>query len=84
MCRDLNLHALQGVIFDHACGLDQYILNREPAEFEYLRCLVDGAHWQVNLLMLDHPNLQISYSKLLLGTEETQETRQIWWPYRVF
>ena len=47
MCRDINLHALQGVIFDHACGLDQYILNREPREFEYLRCLVDGAHWQV-------------------------------------
>ena len=49
MCRDVNLHALQGVIFDHACGLDQYILNREPKEFEYLRCLVDGAHWQVRL-----------------------------------
>jgi hypothetical protein len=47
MCRDINLHALKGVIFDHACGLDQYILNREPCEFEYLRCLVDGAHWQV-------------------------------------
>ena len=47
MCRDVDLNALQGVIFDHACGLDQYILNREPKEFEYLRCLVDGAHWQV-------------------------------------
>ena len=47
MCRDIDLHALQGVIFDFACGLDQYILNREPREFEYLRCLVDGAHWQV-------------------------------------
>ena len=21
-------------------------LNREPREFEYLRCLVDGSHWQ--------------------------------------
>lgn len=47
MCRDVDLHALQGVIFDHACGLDQYLLNREPREFEYMRCLVDGAHWQV-------------------------------------
>ena len=47
MCRDVDLNALQGVIFDHACGLDQYLLNREPREFEYLRCLVDGAHWQV-------------------------------------
>ena len=47
MCRDVDFHALQGIIFDHACGLDQYILNMEPKEFEYLRCLVDGAHWQV-------------------------------------
>jgi hypothetical protein len=45
MCRDLNLHQLKGVIFDHSCGLDQYLLNREPREFEYLRCLVDGSHW---------------------------------------
>jgi hypothetical protein len=47
MCRDVNLYSLKGVIFDHACGLDQYLLNRVPREFEYLRCLVDGAHWQV-------------------------------------
>ena len=47
MCRDINLHELKGIIFDHSCGLDQYLLNREPREFEYLRCLVDGAHWQV-------------------------------------
>ena len=47
MCRDINLLELRGVIFDHANGLDQYLLNREPREFEYLRCLVDGAHWQV-------------------------------------
>ena len=47
MCRDVDLENLEGVIFDHACGLDQYMLNREPKEFEYLRCLVDGAHWQV-------------------------------------
>ena len=45
MCRDLNLEQLKGVIFDHSCGLDQCILNREPREFQYLRCLVDGSHW---------------------------------------
>ena len=28
MCRDIDLNALEGVIFDHACGLDPYILNR--------------------------------------------------------
>ena len=46
MCHDINLHTLLGVIFDFACGLDQYILKREACEFEYLRCLVDSAHWQ--------------------------------------
>ena len=45
MCRDIDLFKLKGVIFDHSCGLDQYILNREPREFKFLRCLVDGAHW---------------------------------------
>ena len=47
MCRDIDMHALKGVVFDFACGLDQYILNCEPSEFEFLRLLVDGAHWQV-------------------------------------
>jgi hypothetical protein len=45
MCRDLNLHQLKGVIFDHSCDLDQYLLNHEPREFEYLRSIVDGSHW---------------------------------------
>ena len=40
------MNQLEGVIFDFACGLDPYILNREPREFQYLRTLVDGAHWQ--------------------------------------
>ena len=51
MCRDINLHELQGVVFDFACGLDQYILNREPLEFQYLQLLVDGAHWQVYIFI---------------------------------
>ena len=45
MCRDLDMQKLKRVFFDHSCGLDQYILNREPLEFEFLRCLVDGSHW---------------------------------------
>lgn len=45
MCRNLSMRKLKGVIFDNACGLDRYILNREPREFQYLRCLVDGSHW---------------------------------------
>ena len=46
MCRDVDMRSLEGIIFDHACGLDPYILNREPREFQFLRCLVDGSHWQ--------------------------------------
>ena len=62
MSRDVDLFNLEGVIFDHACGLDPYILKRynvllcndlklcmhlrKPREFEFLRCLVDGSHWQ--------------------------------------
>ena len=51
MCHDINMHELKGVIFDFPCGLDQYMLNREPLEFEYLRLLVDGGHWQVSQLV---------------------------------
>ena len=28
MCRDVDMTKLEGVIFDHACGLNGYILNR--------------------------------------------------------
>ena len=47
MCRQHEMTTLEGVIFNHACGLDAYILNREPREYEFLRCLVDGSHWQL-------------------------------------
>ena len=40
------MEVLEGIIFYFACGLDPYLLNREPREFQYLRTLVDGAHWQ--------------------------------------
>ena len=46
MCRDIDLNNLEGIIYDFACGLDPYILNREPREFEFIRTLVDGSHWQ--------------------------------------
>ena len=41
---DIEIERLSG---KNAQLLDQIILNREPREFEYLRLLVDGAHWQV-------------------------------------
>ena len=43
--RELDHKKLEGVIYDHGCGLDNYILNREPEKYEYLRVLVDGSHW---------------------------------------
>ena len=37
---------LEGVIFDFACNLHRYALNREPLDFKNIRFLVDGSHWQ--------------------------------------
>ena len=71
MCRDINMHGLKGVVFDFACGLDQYILNREPREFEYLRLLVDEAHWQVVVILSSSLNYLIV---LLSGTKEAETT----------
>ena len=42
--RDINLKNLEGVIYDHACGLQKYALNREAQKFEFTRFLVDGSH----------------------------------------
>ena len=33
------------IIINFSCGLDGYILNRDPRDYEYKRTLVDGAHW---------------------------------------
>ena len=46
MNRKLNLKKLKGVIFDFACGLHRYCLNREPKDFEFTRFIVDGSHYQ--------------------------------------
>ena len=69
MCRDLDLYSLKGVIFDHACGLDQYLLNREPREFEFLKCLGDGAHWQVWIYCF----FVYLYNKLLMIIHQGQK-----------
>jgi hypothetical protein len=45
-CRDVDLDTLEGAIFDFACALQPYVLNREARPAEFLRFLVDGAHWQ--------------------------------------
>ena len=72
MCRDINLHELKGVIFDFACGLDQYMLNREPLEVDFLRLLVDGGLWQVSQFSL--VCFHINDIIFMTGTKETQTT----------
>ena len=42
MCRDLEVDNLKGIFYDNACNFHTYLLGREPREWEYLRCLVDG------------------------------------------
>ena len=46
MCRDIDMSKLKGIIYDNACNFHNYLLNREPREWQFLRCLVDGAHYR--------------------------------------
>ena len=42
----VRISTFGGVTSYFACGLHQYLLNREPAQFEKVWFLVDGSHWQ--------------------------------------
>ena len=44
-CRDIDMDSLQGILVDHACLVDPYILNREAEMIQWKLLLVDGAHW---------------------------------------
>ena len=44
-CRDIDQNALKTVIFYFACGLHPFVLNREAKNYEFVRFLVDGSHW---------------------------------------
>ena len=46
MTRDINEDALQGILVDHACIFEQYMMNREAKFLEKMNVLVDGSHWQ--------------------------------------
>ena len=48
MCRDINMGegGLEGVVFDFGCNLHNYLLNREPREFQFKRVLVDSFHYR--------------------------------------
>ena len=39
MTRDIDWSNMEGLIEDFACGVDPYVLNREPVDFQYLRLL---------------------------------------------
>ena len=43
-CRDIDMDNLEGILVDHACLVDPYILNREAEMLEFKLLLVDGAH----------------------------------------
>lgn len=49
----------KGIIFDFACGAHSYCLNREPREFEYIRFLVDSAHYRGHKKMKRNTNRSI-------------------------
>ena len=44
-CREIDRFKLKGIVYDFACGLNTYVLNREPSPYQYTRFLVDGCHW---------------------------------------
>ena len=44
-CRDIDINNLKGILVDHACLVDPYILNREAEMIQWKLLLVDGAHW---------------------------------------
>ena len=44
-CRDFDLDQVEGILMDHACIMDTYIMNREAPILEWKRLLVDGSHW---------------------------------------
>ena len=46
MTRDVDLGALQGILVDHACIFEPYVMNREADLLKNKLVLVDGAHWQ--------------------------------------
>ena len=46
LCRDIDMGRCEGFVFDFGCNLHNYLLNREPREFEFKRVLVDSFHYK--------------------------------------
>ena len=45
MTRDIDVNGLDGILVDHACLFEPYMMNREAKFLENKNVLVDGAHW---------------------------------------
>ena len=54
-CNSFDFEKMEGVLMDHACKFDSYMLNREAKQLEHLLTLVDGSHWN-SQKKLKHPN----------------------------
>ena len=54
-CNRFDLGRMTGVLMDHACKFDAYMLNCEAKPLEYLLTLVDGSHWNAQKKM-KYPN----------------------------
>ena len=46
MTRDVDIDALEGILVDHGCIFEPYVMNREAKLLEKKLVFVDGAHWQ--------------------------------------
>ena len=46
MTRNVDIDALEGIIVDHGCNFEPYVMNREAKLLENKLLFVAGAHWQ--------------------------------------
>ena len=46
MTRQFDQQNLEGIVYDNACNLHWYFLNREPKDCQNLRFIVDRCHFQ--------------------------------------
>ena len=52
---DIDMDSLQGILIDHACFVDPYILNKEADTLEWKLLIVDGAlEWDEKTLETIH------------------------------
>ena len=60
MCRNLDIESLEGVIFDFACGLDPYLLNRWNIYLQLNKILIELINFVVLFILESQENLNFS------------------------